>query len=106
MERIATTPSVRLLLLTNVVVHNCLRRLQNGNSNIYIRKFSLRTGRHWVLWLGCRLLHLGRSGLTGFSQDESRSQPEPGPLGFLDAWLHAVSNRHLPIDRIDMVQRI
>ncbi len=57
-------------------------------------------------WLGYRLLCLGWSGSVWFSQDESRSQPDPGLMGFLDAGLHAVPYRHLPVDRTDVVQRL
>ena len=45
-------------------------------------------------------LHLGWSGLVWFSQDQSRSQPNPGLMGFLDAGLHAAPHGHLSVDRI------
>src|SRR5260370_33931695 len=51
-------------------------------------------------------LKLGWSGLVWFSQGQSRSQPNPGLMGFLDAGLHAAPHGHLSVDRIDVVQRL
>src|SRR6266403_3870956 len=80
--------------------------IKNGNPGLHICKFTIRTPRHRFFWPGYWLLHLGWSVAVWISQGQSGSKPEPGSVGLLDAWLHAVSHRHLSADRTNMVQRL
>src|SRR2546423_621314 len=66
----------------------------------------LHPGLHRFFWIGDRLLHLGWSGPVWFSAEQSGGQPHDGPVGLLDAWLHAVPHWNLSADRTDMVQRL
>jgi len=43
------------------------------------------------------------SGPVRISQGQSGSKPESGPMGLLDAGVHAVSHWHLSIDRTNVV---
>src|ERR1017187_185994 len=87
--------SVRYLSLGSSIDWNrtCTRHVrergQNGWASIHVCKFTFRAGRNRFFRLGDRLLHLGWSGLVWFSEEQSRSQPDAGLMGFLDAWVHA-----------------
>src|SRR5713226_10137311 len=100
--------SLSILLLTGT--QRALAMLEsgakNGSASIHICEFAFRAGCHRFFWLGYRLLHLGWSGLVWFSQEQSRSQPDTGLMGFLDAGVHAVPHGHLSADRTDLVQRL
>ena len=54
-------------------------------------------------WPGHWLLHLGWSGPVWISESQPGSKPKPGFMGLLDARVHAISHRHLSIDRADVV---
>src|SRR5437879_10224255 len=106
----AGNPVISVLSSFFVWNETCTRQeeseVRNGRSSIHICKFAFCPDRHWLFCLGDLLLHLGWPGAVWFSEEQSRGQPHNGPVGILDAWLHAVPDRDLSTNRTDLVQRL